>query len=142
VARGVARGDDGTDGLFQAIGEFLDSAPAALVDRSTAVARDVLRPPIDRWPSLRGPARSAFVRLLRQQLRRHPGLEVRLSRFGPVSLGVALLVRSGDGPVPRLADACFVAAWPLGLGRRAARLARVGVARLRASGARYARSAP
>ena len=126
VVRAVKRGDEGGDELFDAIRAFLDAAPPELVDRSTALAEAVLRPPLDRWPQLSEPARSAFWRLLSTTIRAHPSLVPRISRASLLRLGLEVARRSDSATARRLASASFTLNWPLGLihrWRRRGRLA-------------------
>lgn len=134
IRRAVAGADAGADELFTAVGEFLAAAPGDLVGASPAVARDVIRAPLDRWLGFREPGRSAYWRLLRALLLEHPGL---VGRAGGVSLARAALaiVRRSDSPrARRIARALIVLNTPVGLVNRLRRLVRPGWVRLRTIG--------
>ena len=120
VRRAVTRNDPGAAELFEAIAAFLDSAPAGLVDRSTRVAEDLLRAPLDRWPSLREPARTAYLQLLRHVLAAHPGLARRMGH-DLVPLAVRLLRTHDRGLAHAAARLLLTLNWPLGAARRLAR---------------------
>jgi glycosyl transferase family 2 len=125
VVRAVKRGDEGGDELFDAIGAFLVAAPGDLVGGSTAVAEAVLRPPLDRWPQVREPARGAFWRLLLTTIRAQPAVAPRISRSSFLRLGLELARRSDGAAARRLASAAFLLNWPFGLVNRWRRRARL-----------------
>jgi hypothetical protein len=115
VVRAVNRGDDGTDALFDAIADFLAAAPAELPSRSSAVAEDILLPPLRRWVRFREPGRSAYLRLLRNVTADHPELVARLGGYGLLRTAVRIL-RSSDGPLARAAATVLLALhWPVGM---------------------------
>lgn len=113
VRRAVIRGDDGSAELFDAISDFLASAPPHVVEASDGLADAVLRAPLDRWLRFREPGRGAYLRLLRRLLAAHPDQARRLGR-GFLRLAVWLL-RSSDGPAARRAATALLAInWPFG----------------------------
>jgi len=134
IRRAVERGDAGSDELFDAVGAFLAAAPAELVGSSPAVARDVIRAPLDRWLGFGEPGRSAYWRLLRTLLAAHPGL---VARAGGVSLArpALAIVRRSDSPLGRRAAcALLLLNLPVALVSRIRRLVRPGWVRLRTLG--------
>jgi Glycosyl transferase family 2 len=108
VRRAVARGDAGTAELLAAIEAFLAAAPADFVGASKAVAPELLRPPLDRWPWVREPARRSYVRLLRSVVGAHPEQARRLAGPGPLGLAVRMLVAS-DRSSARLSASLLLA---------------------------------
>jgi Glycosyl transferase family 2 len=131
VRRAVDRGDEGTDELLDAIAAFLGSTPMSSTRIADAVAGELLRPPLEGWHRLAPPARAAYLRLLRTAVRADPGIEERLSRGTALGPGVAaLLAADGDLP-PTGADGLLARQRPFAVARRAARLVRLGVTRLR-----------
>lgn len=113
VRRAVGRGDAGSGELFDAISAFVASAPPDVVAGSDALAEDILRAPLDRWPRFREPGRRAYVRLLRRVLAAHPDQARHLGR-GPLRLA-AWLLRSSDGRAAwRAATVLLVINWPIG----------------------------
>ncbi|HEX5240555.1 MAG TPA: glycosyltransferase family 2 protein [Candidatus Limnocylindrales bacterium] len=139
VARAVARRDPGGAQLFDAIRAFLEAAPPEVVEDSDAVARVILRPPIDWWLLLTPRTRAAFWSLLDWVARDRPGLIARVSRVGPVRLGFARLRRSSGQPNRAITSVLFTLNWPIALARVAARLLR---ARIRPLRTRLVRKAP
>ena len=134
IRRAVERGDDGSDELFDAVGAFLAASPPALVGASRAVARDIVRAPLDRWVGFGEPGRSAYWRLLRTLLAAHPGL---VGRAGGRSLArpALAIVRRSDSPIARRTAGWLLALnTPVGLVSRVGRLVRPGWVRLRTMG--------
>jgi len=123
VVRAVSHNDPGGAELFDAIGAFLDAAPAGLVDGSDAVAAAILRPPLERWRGFRDPARAAYLRLLQGQLRTHPRLAGRVSRATLIAPALTVLQRSGSRRAG-LFDLLLLLNWPIAVGFRAVRRGR------------------
>ena len=130
VRRAATGGDAGADELFEAVGEFLDAAPRALVDESQAVARAIIRQPLDRWFGFGEPGRSAYLGLVRWLLDDHPGLAPLAARG--TLLGPALTqIRRSAGPAPATARLVIALDWPVGAVGRVVRLVRLGLVRVR-----------
>jgi hypothetical protein len=134
VRRAVSRGDAGSETLFAAVGDFLAAAPAEFVDASDAVAQDVLRAPLERWLRFREPGRGAWWQLAHSVLAEHPGLAARTSRGTLLGPALAIVRRSSFAPSGLGLGLLVALDWPFGLARRALRLARLGIVRLRTIG--------
>jgi glycosyltransferase involved in cell wall biosynthesis len=131
VRRAVDRGDDGTDELFDAIAAFIGSAPMASEQVADAVATEILRPPLEGWQRVGAPARAAYVRLLRAAVRTSPGIARRLTRRTMLGPGVSALLAFDSATPPATVDRLLARERPLAIVRRAFRLARLGLTRLR-----------
>jgi hypothetical protein len=113
VRRAAQRDDEDSDELFEAIGAFLDAAPPDLVGASDDVA-ELLRSPLDRWLHLRGPGRSAYVRLLRSVTAAHPDLAGRIGGRSLIRLAVWILRSTDRRPAEAVATILLVLNWPVG----------------------------
>ncbi|HEX8026495.1 MAG TPA: hypothetical protein VF484_09830, partial [Candidatus Limnocylindrales bacterium] len=105
-----------------------------LVGASRAVARDIVRAPLDRWVGFGEPGRSAYWLLLRTLLAAHPGL---VGRAGGRSLArpALAIVRGSNSPIARRTAGWLLALnTPVGLVSRVGRLVRPGWVRLRTMG--------
>jgi glycosyltransferase involved in cell wall biosynthesis len=142
VARAVARRDHGGAQLFDAIRAFLEAAPPEVVEASDAVARVILRPPIDGWLLLTPRTRAAFWNLLDWVVRERPALIARASRVGPVRLGLVILRRSSGQAGRAAASVLFTLNWPMALARVAVRQVRARTRSVRTRPARKAQDSP
>ena len=135
VRRAVSGRDPGTVELLEAVGAFLASVPSSgLVlapDVLDAIARDLLRPPLEGWARLDGPGRRAVLALLRTTADRWPAVVPLLTRGTLLGPGVAGLLRPGvDSNAPEIGR-LLARQRPLALATAAGRFVRLGLSRLR-----------
>jgi hypothetical protein len=131
VARAASRNDPAGDELFEAVGAFLASAPAGLVEGSNAVARAIVLPPLERWRGFGEPGRGAYVAMVRRLLGEHPGTIDRVAGGPLLRQALAVLAGGGPGSVARF-ERLVRLNWPFAIGHRAATRARFGARALRA----------
>ncbi|HEY2917095.1 MAG TPA: glycosyltransferase family 2 protein [Candidatus Limnocylindrales bacterium] len=117
VDRALSRRDPTIGALFGAIQAFLAGLPPGTLATSDVLARDVVLPPLRRWPALAPPARPAFWALvatalaIQPDLARHAGapvaaraLDRALRSSGPArTAAIAVLMALGLAGLPRLA---------------------------------------
>jgi hypothetical protein len=85
--RALARRDPAIGRLFEAIERFLAALPAGLLAGSDALARDIVEPPLRRWPSVAREAHAAFWAMAATALEAQPDLA---AHAGPAAARWAL----------------------------------------------------
>ena len=120
VATALSRRDPGAGELFAAIEAFLRTIPAASLAATDALARDLIEPPLRRWPRVAPTARPAFWSLAAAALAADPKLATRGSN--PVARrGLALALQRRSPASRRLGIAMLMATQPQALVQRVAR---------------------
>ena len=125
--RALARRDPAIASLFAAIQGFVAALPAGTFASSDALARDIVEPPLRRWPAVATSARPAYWALLATALAAEPRLASHASS-PPARWALDRIVRSGPGSAREAAIATLmtlrIASAPLQAPRAVAALRR------------------